>query len=64
MSKSDTFFVEAPDQVKIACEHDCETGFDVYLTKESMIVICRGCSTEYEISSRDGPQEPDIQEFQ
>ncbi|MBI4870219.1 MAG: hypothetical protein HY814_01480 [Candidatus Riflebacteria bacterium] len=42
---------EAPkEQVKVSCENDCDEGFDVYMTQESLILVCRACETEYEIS--------------
>ncbi len=46
---------ESEVHAKVSCENDCEAGFDVYLTAESMILVCKMCQTEYEISGRSGP---------
>lgn len=63
MAESDEDSEETQEQVKVSCENDCEEGFDVYMTHESLILICRGCHTEYEISGK-GNFSPGPQEFQ
>jgi hypothetical protein len=55
---------EAPvEQVKVTCENDCDEGFEVYMTKTSLILVCRVCETEYEVSGG-ATWSPGAQEFQ
>ncbi len=63
MGDSDQGIEETVEQVKISCENDCEDGFDVYMTEQSLILICKGCQTEYEISGK-GSFTPAPSEFQ
>jgi len=40
------------ESVQVCCENECEDGFEVYLTKHSVVMVCKGCETEYEVTSQ------------
>ena len=50
-------------QLMVSCENDCEEGFDVYMTPEAIVLVCRSCQTEYEISGKSAMM-PGPTEFQ
>ena len=47
--------------LEVACENECEEGFDIHLFSNSIQVTCRGCTTEYTISPTDLPGRAEAQ---